>query len=667
MQVRESTLKDLIEGEKQFQVPLYQRQYEWKDEQLSQLWENILEQYDLLTPDENGKSKKDDPNHFIGSLVMAPSPAIQASGVTSFLVIDGQQRLTTLLIALCALRDLLALDDPKVTERFNDRYLINKYEKDNARYRLLPTQADRESFCGLINQLDLNGNKSAIGNAYSFFKKCLTQPGPDNEKLDAERLENVIRQRLQFVDITTGSNDNVHRIFESLNNSGLGLTQADLLRNYIFMLLPNKSEHVYKNTWLPMQEKLTSDQLEDLVFVDLVVRGETTIKRPDIYRGQQERLRGAREDENAIESEVRELARRANLFQKIVQPENERNPAIQAALNRLNDWGSKVTYPLLLHLYILWEDGQCTSDEVEETLSYVESFLVRRMLAEVPTNNLNRIFNALVSQLPSELPIAEAVRQVLSESRKRWPSDDKLRDVIRTVPFYYQGRGNQKMMIFRRLEESYGHAEPINWSASKLTIEHIMPQSLTDEWKQALVVSGEVPEEIHSTLRHTLGNLTVTAYNGELSNSLFERKRQILQGSHLELNRAVSASGQWGQDEILERADELADKAITIWPGPITGVDNPEDKEQIEPAISEELEHNWQWFRELRYLKHFYEAPDGRLHKDEARELAIQEGYDPRGTAGFYQGTGSLRREGDYRVLTDAGRQKYLRHRHQLN
>lgn len=665
MQVRESTLKDLIEGEKQFQVPLYQRQYEWKDEQLSQLWENILEQYDLLTPDENGKSKKDDPNHFIGSLVMAPSPAIQASGVTSFLVIDGQQRLTTLLIALCALRDLLALDDPKVTERFNDRYLINKYEKDNARYRLLPTQADRESFCGLINQLDLNGNKSAIGNAYSFFKKCLTQPGPDNEKLDAERLENVIRQRLQFVDITTGSNDNVHRIFESLNNSGLGLTQADLLRNCIFMLLPNKSEHVYENTWLPMQEKLTSDQLEDLVFVDLVVRGETTIKRPDIYRGQQERLRGAREDENAIESEVRELARRANLFQKIVQPENERNPAIQAALNRLNDWGSKVTYPLLLHLYILWEDGQCTSDEVEETLSYVESFLIRRMLAEVPTNNLNRIFNALVSQLPSELPIAEAVRQVLSESRKRWPSDGKLRDVIRTVPFYYQGLGNQKMMIFRRLEESYGHAEPINWSASKLTIEHIMPQSLTDEWKQALVASGEVPEEIHSTLRHTLGNLTVTAYNGKLSNSLFERKRQILQGSHLELNRAVSASGQWGQDEILERADELADRAITIWPGPVAVVDVLEANESVIPQRG--LEPNWWMLRILRYLKHFYEAPNNRLHYAEAKKLAVQEGYKPQGIAGFYRTPAKLRKDGDYRVLTDAGREMYLSNRHQLD
>lgn len=665
MQVKESALKDLIEGEKQFQVPLYQRQYEWKGEQLSQIWDNILEQYDLLTPDENGKSKKDDPNHFIGSLVLAPSPAIQASGVTSFLVIDGQQRLTTLLIALCALRDLLAVDDPQATERFNDRYLINKYEKDNARYRLLPTQADRESFCGLINQSNSNGNRGAIGDAYSFFKKHLKQPGPDNEKLDAERLENVIRQRLQFVDITTGQNDNVHRIFESLNNSGLGLTQADLLRNYIFMLLPNRSEHVYKNIWLPMQEKLTSDQLEDLVFVDLVVRGETTIKRPDIYRGQQERLRGAREDEDAIESEVRELARRATLFQKIVQPKNESNPVIQAALNRLNDWGAKVTQPLLLHLYILWEDGQCSSDEVEKTLSYVESFLVRRMLAEVPTNNLNRIFNALVSQLPSELPIAEAVRQVLSEPRKRWPSDEKLRDVIRTVPFYYQGRGNQKMMIFRRLEESYEHAEPIDWSASKLTIEHLLPQSLTDEWKQALAASGEIPEEIHSALRHTLGNLTVTAYNGKLSNSPFERKQQILQGSHLELNRTIAASSQWGRDEILERADELADRAIAIWPGPVAVVDVSEANESV--ISQRDHEPNWWMQRKLSYLKHFYEAPDNRLHCDEAKKLAVQEGYKPQGIAGFYRTPAQLRKDGDYLVLTDAGRELYLSNRHQLD
>ena len=671
MQVRETTLKTLIEGEKQFQVPLYQRPYEWGYRQLSQLWDDILEQYDLITPDGNGESKADEPTHFTGSLVLAPSPSIQASGVNSFLVIDGQQRLTTLLIALCALRDLVALDDPQAVERFNERYLKNKYGEGLLRYRLLPTQADREIFCGFMDQSDSKQIKSAIGSSYSFFQKRLTQPGPDNESLNPDRLENVLRQRLQFVDITANANDNVHRIFESLNDRGMRLTQADLLRNYVFMLLPNKADHVYEHVWQPMQRQLTTEQLEDLVFVDLVIRGKTTIKRPDIYRGQQERLRDIKGDEEAIELEVRELARRANLFKRIVKPENEENHAIRAALSRLDRWGAKVTYPLLLHLYILRENGQCSSDEVEESLSYVESFLVRRMLAEVPTNNLNRIFNALVlqlSQLSSELPIATAVRQVLSEPRKRWPSDIKLRDAIRKVPFYYQGRGNQKMLVFQRLEENYEHAEPVDWSASKLSIEHIMPQSLTDEWKQALSIYYDDPENVHSELRHTLGNLTVTAYNGQLSNGIFRRKQQILQGSHLELNRAVAASNQWGRVEILERADELANRAIAIWPGPTAWVDDSKDKEPIERIVSEEgREHNWLRFRELRYLKHFYEAPDGRLHHVEAKKFAVQEGYDPRGTAGFYQGTASLRKDGDYRVLTDAGRQKYLRHRHQLD
>lgn len=422
---------------------------------------------------------------------------------------------------------------------------------------------------------------------------------------------------------------------------------------------------MYKNIWLPMQDRLTSDQLEDLVFVDLVVRGKTTIKRPDIYRGQQERLRKVKENEDAIEAEVRELARRANFFQKIVRPEEEESPAIQAALTRLNQWGAKVIYPLILYLYIYREEGQCSSDDFEEALSYVESFLVRRMMAGIPTNNLNRIFNALVSQLPSGLPIAQAVRQVLSEPRKRWPSDNQLRDVILKGPFYYHGRGNQKMLVFKRLEESYGHAEPVDWSASKLTIEHIMPQSLTIEWKQALAASDDDPETAHSELLHTLGNLTITAYNGQLSDSPFKRKQQILQGSHLELNRSVAASDQWGRDEILKRSEELANRTVVIWPSPVAIVDLPEAKESVTPEVDHEP-NRWM-LRILRYLKHFYEAPDGRLHHVEAKKLAVQEGYDPRGIAGFYRTPAKLKKDGDYRVLTDAGVRWYLSNRHHLD
>ncbi|MDQ3662414.1 MAG: DUF262 domain-containing protein [Actinomycetota bacterium] len=772
MQVGESTLITLIEGQKQFQVPLYQRQYAWVDSQLSQLWDDVLEQYDLLTPDEAGAIEHSAPTHFLGSVVLAPSPMIQAHGVNSFLVIDGQQRLTTLLLALCALRDHMG-SKPTV-ERFNELYLINKYEKGLAYYRLLPTQSDRESFFACIRSDD-SKRDGGVGSAYRFFRKRLTQPGPDNLPLNCERLENVIRQRLRFVAITAQASDNVHRIFESLNDRGVRLTQADLLRNYVFMLLPTKAEEVYKQVWQPMQEMLTPAQLETLVFVDLVLRGKTTIKRQDIYRGQQDRLRPFEGDENAVEAEVFELSRRARFFQRMVQPQTEPNLAIRAALERLNRWGASTTYPLLLHLYDLLDRGVTSSEEIVTVLGYVESFLVRRMLAVVPTNNLNRIFSALVPQLPEDMPLAEAVRHALSGERKYWPSDRRLREAIRSQPFYYQGRQDQKMLVFRRLEESYEHKEQIDWEEVALSIEHVMPQSLTDEWRETLAVEGDDPESIHAELLHTLGNLTITAYNSELSNDPIERKSQILGDSHLELNRAVMPVGRWGQREILARADELADRAVKIWPAPLSGVvDAPEGRDwsrvhatlaalppgrwttytdlaelighapgplgqyitstpgllnshrvlnargQVAPGFhwtdptdtrdvldalkadgvlfdehlhadsSQRLEANeladliedvvldpisaekeqepgWRWRRTLRYLRHFYDAPYGRLHEDQARALAIQEGYDPRGVAGFYQGTASLRRQGSFRILTGAGRAFFEENRFRLD
>jgi len=773
MQVGESTLKTLIEGQKQFQVPLYQRQYSWRDSHLSQLWDDILEQYDLLTPSESGEVDESAPTHFLGSVVLAPSPMIHAHGVTSFLVIDGQQRLTTLLIALCALRDQLAIKEPTIVERFNELYLINKYESGLGYYRLLPTQSDRDSFFACIDPT-LQRRDGSIGHAYRFFRTQLTQPGPDNQPLDAERLEAVLRQRLQFVAITADPNDNVHRIFESLNDRGVRLTQADLLRNYVFMLLPTRAEQVYRNVWHPMQESLTPTQLETLVFVDLVLRGKTTIKRQDIYRAQQDRLRPLEGDETTVEEEVRELARRAKFFQRIVQPGAEPDPEIRAALLRLDRWGASTTYPVLLHLYDLLDREACSSAEVVESLSYVESFLVRRMVAGVPTNNLNRIFSALVPQLPTELPIAEAVRHALSGERKYWPSDRRFREAIRSQPFYFQGRQDQKMLIFRRLEESYENLEPIDWEQTTLSIEHVMPQTLSDEWRTALAADGDDPEAVHSELLHTLGNLTITAYNSQLSNDPIERKQEILAGSHLELNRAIVPSGKWGRSEILARADDLADRAIDIWPAPLPGVEEPaegRDWSRLHAALAalpygawttygdlaeligshqvpvgqhlastpgllnaykvlnadgqvsaefhwtdpaddrdvyevlradgvrvdsdmradqsqrltaneladligdvvesvpseEEREHGWRMRRTLRYLRHFYESPDGRLHEDEARALSVQEGYDPRGVAGFYQGNASLQRDGSFRELTGAGRQFYEENRYRLD
>jgi uncharacterized protein with ParB-like and HNH nuclease domain/alkylated DNA nucleotide flippase Atl1 len=774
MQVSESTLKELIEGEKQFQVPLYQRQYSWQAAELGQLWDDVLEQYDLVTPDEEGNLDVDASNHFIGSTVLAPSPKIAAAGVTAFTVIDGQQRLTTLLIAMCALRDLAAETDRAAIERFNERYLINKYGKGLNHYRLLPTQIDRPAFFACINADKTPKGNDLVSRAYSFFRAELTQPGPDGEALDIDRLEGVLRDRLNFVAITCGRDDNVHRIFESLNDRGVRLTQADLLRNYVFMLLPTRAEAVYENVWDPMQRLLSPSQLETLVFADLVIRGNPTVKRPDIYREQQRRLQPLENDENAIEAEVEELARRARLFKRILDPSKEEDPRIRAALTRLQTWAAATTYPILLHLFDLLDRERCSEEELIESVGYIEGFLVRRMLAGVPTNNLNRILNALPSQLPRDIPIADAIRRELSGPRKFWPSDRALREAIRTRPFYFQGRGQQRMLVFRRLEESFEHGEPVDWEASPLSIEHVMPQTITDEWKAALTAAGDDPDQVHEELLHTLGNLTVTAYNGQLSNHPFERKKQILEGSHLELNKSISPKEAWASGQILARADELAERAISIWPGPLPGVEEPpagrdwsrlaaalaampagtwtsysdlaelvgshqvpvgqhvantrgllnayrvltsdgtvspnfrwldlEDErnplevlrsegvefdsqgranqhqrlrasdlaaligEIVEATPEEEREYGWRRKRWLRYIRHFYESPDGRLHEDEARKLAALEGYDPRGTAGFYQGErAALVKDRDYRVLTEAGREFFEENRHLID
>jgi alkylated DNA nucleotide flippase Atl1 len=773
VQVGESTLKTLIEGQKQFQVPLYQRQYAWGSPHLSQLWEDALEQYDLLSPDENGAVPDSAPTHFLGSMVLAPSPLMPAHGVTPFIVIDGQQRLTTLLIALCALRDHAARHDASVVERFNELYLINKYATGPARYRLLPTQSDREAFFACIDP-DPSKRNGNVGHAYRYFLAQLTQPGPDNQPLNVQRLETVLWERLQFVAITASANDNVHRIFESLNDRGVRLTQADLLRNYVFMLLPTRAEPVYENVWRPMQDSLTPTQLETLVFVDLIWRGKSTIKRPDIYRAQQDRLRPLEGNEPAVEAEVKELARRAGLFRRIVHPETEPHPGIKAALQRLDRWGASTTYPILMYLLDKQDRDECSTEDVVKALLYIESFLVRRMIAGIPTNNLNRIFSALIPQLPPDLPTPDAVQHALSGERRYWPTDRRLREAFRSRPFYFQGRQEQKMLVFQRLEETYQHAEPVDWQAANLSIEHIMPQTLSDEWRAALAADGDDPDAVHEELLHTLGNLTVTAYNSQLSNNPIARKEEILQGSHLELNRAIKPTGHWGKKEILARADELADHAIALWPAPAPGVEEPpsgrdwsrldaalaalpfgawttygdlaeligshqvpvgrhvatsvdllnghrvlksdgraaeefrwsdpadardvhevlasegvrfssdgradpaqrlraEDLASLigevdEPLPDEEDRHyGWRLERTLRYLRHFYEAPGGRLPERDARAFAVEEGYDPRGVAGFYQGTASLRRDGPYRVLTDAGRQFYEEHRHHLD
>ncbi|MGW1074934.1 GmrSD restriction endonuclease domain-containing protein [Streptomyces sp. NPDC002537] len=578
MQAKETLFADLMQGRaQQFQVPLYQRTYSWSEKQLAQLWNDILEQAELL---EDGATVS---THFLGSVVLAPSPQNEVT-FPRWLVVDGQQRLTTLSLALAAIRDHIADGQPDEAERIDEEYLINKRKKGDDYFRLLPTQADRPQYATHIRSVhseQVPGERVAA--AYRFFRRRLVEADNPASPQDVLRIEQAITSRLTLVAVTAERGDNVHRIFESLNNTGLKLSQADLLRNYLFMRLPTRGEHVYETHWLPLQASLSNDELEQLMWLQLVLDGDDRVRRQDLYAAQQQRFESGRtggaQTEADIEAYIKELHRRSVHFRRVIHPAEETSPLVRSHLSRLHDWQAVVTYPALMLLLDRWERGELDERETARAMSYIESFLVRRMICRVPTNNLNRVFQSVPAQLPHDVPVADGVHQLLSAENRFWPDDEELSEKIRTAPFYQYGRPNQRRLVLQRLEESYEHPEPVNFGSAQLTIEHVMPQSPGEEWMRMLqedVTGSESPEDLHARLQHTIGNLTLTGVNSELSNHPFERKQGLLQGSHLEMNRNIAATERWGAREILARAGELADRAARLWPAPLSGVGRAE-------------------------------------------------------------------------------------------
>ncbi|MET8009546.1 DUF262 domain-containing protein [Streptomyces sp. NPDC005271] len=569
MRAQEITFLKLVQGDKQFQVPLYQRTYSWGREQLQRLWEDVGE---LVEQHLAGEAAAP---HFLGSVVLAPRQ-IQAGGVQRWLVVDGQQRLTTLMLAFAALRDhLKEVGDARGVDRVHRQILVNEFHEGADHYRLLPTQADREAYTACVRSRADAGGGDNIGAAYRFFRGALAEGHEAGDERWASTVETVLKDLLSIVEITAESGDNVYRIFESINNTGVGLSQSDLLRNYVFMLLPKRGERIYQELWLPMQQSLGPKNLELLVWLDLVVRGHYKTKQSEIYREQQKRLQPLAGDEDALQHEIEQLTERAARFLRIVDPAREQSPALRAVLERLGSWGGQTHYPLALHLLDLVAAGRTRPDDAAQALGYVESYLVRRLICQTPTTGLNRIFMEAPKELETDRPAAEAVRRFLSGRRRRWPSDEELREAIRSKPFYWSGRPPQRSYILRRLEESYRASEPVDFAKASLSVEHVLPQRPAPAWFDLLAEETEpnqTPQELHDLLVHTLGNLTLTGDNAKLSNHPFERKQQILDSSALRMNLEIASAQRWGKAEILARADRLAERAVELWPGPIGGM-----------------------------------------------------------------------------------------------
>jgi alkylated DNA nucleotide flippase Atl1 len=591
-------LINLVEGERQFQVPLYQRTYTWIERNLEQLWSDIVDQALLA---EEGR----DGTHFLGSIVLAPSPLNEAA-FTRLLVIDGQQRLTTLLIALIAVRDHMAASDPRQRERIDELYLVNKWRSGTGDYlKLLPTQTDRPSFDALVRGTHDGGNDK-IYETYRFFAARLQSLGEDTADVAISSIERTITSRLAMVSITSDHGDNVHRIFESINNTGARLSQADLMRNHVFMRLPTRAEHVYQTYWIPLQESMSNEDLERLLWLQLVLDGDARVSQEGLYDAQQRQFE-KNGDEAAVEAYVAKLLRRSRSWLRIIDPSKEPGP-VGESLRRLKTWQAVATDPITLMLLDAHADKTISDQELQRGLDLVESYLVRRMICQLPTNSLGRIFQAIPSQLPAKVGLVDGIHQVLSDRKRDWPTDSELSEAVHTLPFYLRGRGAQRRLVLQRLEEALGHREHIDFARSNLTIEHILPQSPDAKWLAVLSAEtkeSETPSDLHQRLVNTLGNLTLTAYNAELSNDFFDRKRQLLGTSNLETNRRIAELERWGAAEIAARADELAKRAIALWPAPLPKgghTDRNRDWSLLRQALVAMPEGTWTTYGNLAAL-----------------------------------------------------------------
>ncbi len=541
--------------EKQFVIPIYQRVYSWEKEQCRQLWDDIVKT--------GGNDQMN--GHFIGSIVFVQD-GIYTTSHNELLIIDDQQRLTTITLLLTTLRNHLS-DEDEFLEKFSrqkiqNRYLINSDEKGDKKFKLILSEPDKDTLLSLIdkNKRKPSEPSSKIMENFKLFEEWIRK--------NTDKLETIFKglDKLMVVEISLErGKDNPQLIFESMNSTGKDLTQTDLIRNYILMgLEPEKQKIFYKKYWRAMEEDFKQNE----TLLNQFVRHYLTIKTRDIpninkvyeafKRYQQER---------GIETEalLQDLQKYCGYFCQIAFKKEDKKD-LNKALSFLVDLERDVIYPLLLELYSDYKDGVLSEQDFTSIIHLTESYIFRRAVCGLGANSLNKIFASFTKKINKDQYLESIKAHFLSleTTKGKFPKDSEFKNLFITIDFYNL---KEKKYFFERLEK-FKTKEPVN--TQECTIEHIMPQTLTKEWKKDL---GENFQAIHDKYLNTIGNLTLTGYNQDYSNKSFQEKRDMEKGfkdSPLRLNQNLKDKDleSFGEEEIEKRANDLADFALKIWTYP---------------------------------------------------------------------------------------------------
>lgn len=566
LQAGETTLNKLLNTSRQFIVPIFQRNYSWQKSQYEQLWFDIL----------RASKFKEKQNHFIGSIVYIDM-GTPAGRPQQLLLIDGQQRLTTISILLCAIKDYVQkfnLETKLINlAKIKNQFLYNSDEIDEDRYKLLLNVQDKETYIKLIDNTIFTVNKPAtnIIKCYEFFY---------------ERIEDFIKQHGQIDEIYAGifklslvsisldkDSDNPQMIFESMNSTGKDLSQTDLLRNYLLMdLTPEKQTRLYKTYWKPMEELFGEDIYKnDLNKFDYFIRDFLTLKSDTGYickiNNVYENFKRYYLDNNCEKFAVlKDLFTYAKYY-ACIDLLQENDDELKLYWQEFKKLDSHVVYPFLLKLYDDYSRQILIKEDFKKILQVVISYLWRRAICEIPTNSLSKTFATLYQAVDKEDYVNSIIKAfVFKSSYKRFPSDYEVREKLQTKDIYHFRLRKYLLEVL----ENYYHKEPIDLNTANYTIEHIMPQNIEHNlsWQQML---GEDWQEVHSLYLHTLGNLTITGYNAEMSNKSFVEKVNGESGfkhSHLKLNESIAQSDVWNKKAIQRRTNILTDIILKIWKYP---------------------------------------------------------------------------------------------------
>lgn len=496
-------LFDFLEnGKTIFEIPVFQRNYEWDEQQCSQLFKDLT------------IAAEDDQDHFIGAIVYVAETGRKLSHI--YRIIDGQQRLMSLMLLLKSLADV----NDQVRAEIQEQYLTNKYLEENNHLKLKPVAHDMEAFEAVMNdRLDQYNDPSKVVKNYQYFKKRIQQ----SEFSSTELYEALNHFNMVYIELTNDVQDeNPQVIFESLNSTGVSLSASDLVRNFLLMKLDSdKQSRLYQEYWVKMERIFTTNTFADFIRFYLTMKTHKMINKAKIYPLYKEFYYGQGLDS---EEALADLYRFAIFYDQLIHAETGIQE-LNSILRHINAMDSRVVYPYFFMMLEMASTGEVSQDDVVEVTRIMESYLFRLKACQLPTNGLNRMVIALCDKT--------------------------------------KAAGDYRARLVSLLNTSFPK-ETIDFDDAQ--VEHIMPQRLNNDWRIELPNANRINEELGGVI----GNLTLTKYNQEMGNKVFSEKREVYQTSNVSLTREIATDySVWNKDSIVKRTEQLTQELIAIFPKPV--------------------------------------------------------------------------------------------------